>query len=341
VTSPAGLRPLAGEPLELYELLRGWVAEPDGPVVVRTSGSTGEPKDVVLSPAALLASARGAHERLGGPGRWLLALPQTYVAGLNVLVRSALVGDSPVLVDGSLAQAARAMTGQRRYTALVPTQLHRLAAAGELSALGGFDAVLVGGAALPAHLAEQAAAAGVRVVQTYGASETCGGCVYDGRPLDGVDVRIAGDGRVQLSGPVLFDGYAGRPEVTAQVLADGWFTTGDVGRLENGRLQVLGRADDVAVSGGVNIALDAVTGALRTVSGVRDAVAVAVPDDEWGARVVAVVVGETDLPALREAVAARLPRTWAPQGLTLVDAVPLLDTGKVDRLALHTLAARA
>ena len=336
MTSPS-LRPLVGQPLELYELLRRWLVEPDGPVIVRTSGTSGQPKDVVLSAAALMASARAADARLGGPGRWLLALPTTYVAGLNVLVRSALAGQPPVVAAGSLAEAAAAMTG-RRYAALVPTQLHRLAASGELEALSGFDAVLVGGATLRPALAEQAAAAGVRVVETYGASETCGGCVYDGVPLEGVRVRID-DGRVQLAGDVLFDGYADRPELTAQVLVDGWFATGDLGRMANGRLQVLGRADDVAVSGGVNVGLGAVTAALLSMPGIRDAVAVGVPDQEWGSRVVAVVAGATDLPAVRDAVAASLPRTWAPRSLVLVDALPLLDTGKIDRLAVQRLAA--
>jgi O-succinylbenzoic acid--CoA ligase len=337
VTSPS-LRPLTGEPLELYELLRRWLDEPDGPVVVRTSGSTGEPKDVVLSPAAVWASAHAAHHRLGGAGRWLLALPPTYVAGLNTLVRSALAGHPPILAVEALAQAAATMSGERRYTALVPTQLHRLAAAGELSALSGFDAVLVGGSALRPELSRRAAAAGVRVVQTYGASETCGGCVYDGVPLGDVAVRLD-EGRVQLAGPMLFDGYAGRPELTAQVLADGWFTTGDLGRIDSGRLRVLGRADEVAVTGGVNVALGPVTDALLGVPGVRDAVAVGVPDEEWGRRVVAVVAGATDLAVLRDAVSQTLPRSWAPRSLVLVDALPLLETGKVDRAAVQALAA--
>lgn len=342
MTPPAGLRPLAGSPLELYEALRRWWDDPDGPVVVRTSGSSGEAKDVVLSRSAMGASAAAADARLGGPGQWLLTLPATYVAGLNVLVRSVLADLPPVLVDGSLADAAARTPGPRRYTALVPTQLHRLAEAGELSALRDFDAVLVGGAPLRPELADRAASTGVRVVRTYGASETCGGCVYDGVPLDGVGVRLGADDRVHVAGPVLFEGYAGRPDLTAQVLRDGWFATDDLGRLDDdGRLHVFGRVDDVAVSGGVNVGLAAVTAAVQEVPGVRDAVAVGVPDPQWGERVVAVVAGEVDLEQLRSEVAATLPRAWAPRGLVRVDSLPLLATGKVNRAAVRALAAQA
>ncbi len=343
MTSSARLRPLTGSPLELYDLLRRWWHDPDGPVVVRTSGSTGEPKDVVLPAAAVRASAVAAQRRLDGPGRWLLALPPTYVAGLGVLARSVLADHPPVLVDGSLADAATAMTRAATspcYTALVPTQLHRLATAGRLSSLRGFTAVLVGGAALRPDLAEQAAAAGVRLVATYGASETCGGCVYDGVPLDGVGVRPGVDGRVHLAGPVLFERYAGRPDLTARVLREGWFATDDRGLIDDdGRLRVLGRLDDVVVSGGVNVSLPAVSAALRGVPGVFDAAAVAVPDAEWGQRVVAVVVGAVELATVRETLS--LPRAWLPRALVRVDAMPQLATGKVDRVALQTLAERA
>jgi O-succinylbenzoic acid--CoA ligase len=327
--------------------VRRWWDAPGGPVVVRTSGSTGTPKDVVLSHTALAASARATLSRLGGAGQWLLDLPATHVAGLQVLVRSAAGGTAPVLAGdhASLAEAVRALTGERAYTSLVPTQLHRLAVAGELGLLRRFDAVLVGGAALDPSLRARCVDAGVRVVHTYGMSETCGGCVYDGVALDGVAVRVAADGRVHLAGPVLFDGYDGDPEATAQVLRDGWFVTSDLGRVDDdGRLQVLGRVDDVVVSGGINVALPAVTQALAGLEGVRDAVAVGVPDAEWGHAVVACLVPSGPVPSLadvREHVAASLPRTWAPRAVVALDALPLLPGGKVDRLALRRLAAAA
>jgi len=337
---------LPSEPHEAWDAVRGWWHAPDGPVLVRTSGSTGRPKDVVLSHRALAASARASLARLGGPGQWVLALPATGVAGLQVLVRSAAAGTTPVLVDdhAGLGSALEQVTGERAYVSLVPTQLHRLAEANELELLRRFDAVLVGGAALTPALQERCRRLDVRVVRTYGMSETCGGCVYDGMPLDGVGVRVGADGRISIAGPVLFDGYDGDAEATAQVLHGGWFLTSDVGRIDDeGRLVVLGRVDDVVVSGGVNVALSAVTQALAGLPGMRDAAAVGVPDDEWGTRVVACLVGDS-APALsdvRDLVAATLPRTWAPRAVVLVDSLPMLPNGKLDRLALQRIAADA
>jgi O-succinylbenzoic acid--CoA ligase len=343
------LRPVSGEPRELLDLLGLWVREGGDPLVVRTSGSTGAPKDVVLSHRAVLASAYGALERLGGPGQWLLAIPPSGVGGLQVLVRSVVAGTDPVVASehDDLLAAVAAMGGERRYASLVPTQLHRLAEAGRLGELSGLDAVLLGGAALAAGLRKEAERAGVRVVRTYGMSETCGGCVYDGVPLPGVRVRLDDDRQIHLGGDVLFDGYAD-PAATAAVLRDGWFATADLGGLEpDGRLRVVGRADDVVISGGVNIALPAVTEAVRGLEGVRDAAVVGVPDDEWGARVVAFVVPADAvcldglrLDAVRDGVTeSGLPRTWAPRDVVLVDALPLLPGGKVDRRALQAAAA--
>jgi O-succinylbenzoic acid--CoA ligase len=203
--------------------------------------------------------------------------------------------------------------------------------------------VLVGGAAVPQALRDRAAAAGVRVVATYGMSETCGGCVYDGVPLDGVAVALSAEGRVRLTGPVLFDGYEGRDDLTAAVMRDGWFVTSDVGRFdEDGRLQVLGRVDDVLLSGGVNVPAPAVAARLREHPAVREAEVVGVPDDEWGQRVVALVVPDggsaLDLDAARDWVSAVHPRSWAPRELRHVDSIPLLHNGKVDRLALQEAA---
>ncbi len=339
------LRPVAGTPREVFALVEAWVRDGGEPIVIRTSGSTGEPKDVVLSHRAVLASAHASLDRLGGPGGWLQAMPVTGVGGLQVLVRSAVAGLEPTYADehASLAAAIAAVPGERRYASLVPTQAHRLVESGDVGVLADLDAVLIGGAAVPPDLLDALRSAGVRVVRTYGMSETCGGCVYDGVPLDGVQMRIDDSGQVQLAGPMLFDGYADA-EATAQVLRDGWFATADLGEIDaDGRLRVTGRTDDVVISGGVNVPLPAVTAALRTYDGVRDAVAIGVPDEEWGSRVVAFLVPDDAvcldglrLDELRDGVEeAGLPRAWAPREVVLLDALPLLPGGKLDRQALR------
>jgi O-succinylbenzoic acid--CoA ligase len=311
--------------------------EPGADLVVVTSGSTGTGRAVLLPAAALRASAAATHERLGGPGSWLRMLPVSAIAGLQVLCRSILAGaPATVPADGeSLADAVARMPADRRYTALVPTQLRRFLDT-DPDALRSFDAVLVGGAATDAALLARARAEGVAVVTTYGMTETAGGCVYDGYPLDGVTVRI-GEG-VELAGPPLALGYRLDPAATAASFVDGWFRTRDAGSLDDGRLTVHGRLDDVVISGGVNVAPAAVEAALREHPDVADAVVFGHPDPEWGQRVVAAVVsapGATpSLETLRPWVADRLGVPAAPRTLRIVDAFPLLHTGKPDRRAL-------
>ncbi|MGY1843528.1 o-succinylbenzoate--CoA ligase [Modestobacter sp. SYSU DS0875] len=310
--------------------------EPGTDLVVVTSGSTGTGKGVLLSAAALRASATATLDQLGGPGSWLLALPVSAVGGLQVLVRSALAGREPVALgrgEPLAAAAARLPAGDRRYTSLVPTQLRRYLAE-EPDALASFDAVLVGGAATDAALLARARATGVRVVRTYGMSETAGGCVYDGVPLDGVSVRVA-DG-IELAGPVLAHGYRRDPAATAAAFHDGWFRTRDAGALSpDGTLTVHGRLDDVVISGGVNVSPQAVEAVLREHPAVADAVVTGLPDPEWGQRVVAAVVpapgAVPELAELRPWVADRLGAAAAPKDLHLIDAVPTLHTGKPDR----------
>ncbi len=296
----------------------------DVAVVVPTSGSTGVPKGVLLTADALLASAHAALDRLGGPGRWLLAVPPTHVGGLQVLVRSLVAGLDPVVLPpGPFTATSLDGVSGCRYASLVPTQLLRLPD----GALEDFDAVLLGGAAAPPGLP-------ANVVSTYGMSETSGGCVYDGVPLDGVSVDVAG--RVRLRGPVLASGYRdGAPLLDA----DGWFTTGDVGALVDGRLVVHGRADDVVVTGGEKVAPAAVERALLEHPHVVEVAVVGVPDAEWGQRVVAHVVGALSLPEARDWVGQRLGRPAAPRELVLHEALPLLPGGKVDRRSLRERGA--
>jgi O-succinylbenzoic acid--CoA ligase len=313
--------------------VRGWLdADEPPPLVVETSGSTGRPKRVLLSREAVLASVAATARRLGSEGRWALRLPASYVAGLQVITRSLVAGHDPVLEGW----------GEATHTSLVPTQLHRmLDDPAEAQRLATMEVVLLGGGPIEPQLRQRAEAAGVRVVATYGMAETCGGCVYDGLALDGVALALGTDGRIRLGGPVLFSGYDGDPAATAEVLVDGWFLTSDAGRLdEDGRLQVLGRLDDVVVSGGVNVPTPAVAARLREHPDVVDAAVVGVPDEEWGNRVVAFVVGTLDLATARDWVAGRHPRSWAPRELVVVDDLPLLPNGKLDRLALQGRAGR-
>jgi O-succinylbenzoic acid--CoA ligase len=334
----------------VQRLLDDWLATADAPpLIVRTSGSTGEPKDVLLSAAALRASAAATAARLGGDGQWLLALPVHYVAGLQVVIRSRLAGAEPVVLaeHADLASAVRSMTHARRYLSLVPTQLHRaLADPAQTEALASLDAVLLGGSAARSDLIDRCWSVGITVVTTYGMSETCGGCVYDGWPLDGVSVRLDADGRVEISGPVLFDGYAGEPQRTAEVLRDGWLRTPDIGHHDDGgRLVIDGRADDVAISGGLNIPLGAVERRLAEHPSIEEAAVVALPDPEWGASLVAIVVirpgASISLEEVRDFVGDAQPRTWAPRRLLPVESLPMLESGKLDRLRLRALLAGA
>ncbi|MEQ0563170.1 o-succinylbenzoate--CoA ligase [Amycolatopsis sp. NEAU-NG30] len=322
-------------------------AEPGTAVVIATSGSTGAPKGVLLSARALVASAEATHDRLGGPGQWLLATPAQYIGGLQVLVRSLLARTEPVLLPGtgfrpdSFAAAAATLTGSPRYTALVPTQLVRLLDDGGagLAAAKTFDAIVVGAAATSPAVRERAADAGVRIVPAYGMSETASGCVYDGFPLDGVRVDVTGD-RIRIAGPLLAHGYRRRPDLTAEAFRDGWFTTSDRGILhDDGRLEVLGRADDMINTGGVKVSANAVERCLCAQPGVRDACVVGVPDPEWGEAVVALVVPAGEPGDLRAAVRAELGAASAPKRIEYDAELPLRGPGKVDRAAVRSRLA--
>ncbi len=320
-------------------------------LLLPTSGSTGAPRVVTLPAAALLAGARATHARVGPPGRWLLALPLTHVAGWQVLVRG-LLGARDEQLPATLptgpftaAAVARALDDADpppRYASLVPTQLTRLLDDARATAAAGDLTVLLGGAAAPATLLDRARRVGLRVVTTYGSTETSGGCVYDGVPLDGVGVALGQDGRLQVGGDLVAAGYRDGSSGFADRNGTRWFTTSDLARLDGGRVEVLGRADDVVVTGGENVAPAAVERVLHGVDGIEAAVVVGVPDAEWGQVVVALVAGPRvpDEATLRATVAERLGRAYAPRHVLVVDALPLHGIGKPDRRAAAALAAR-
>jgi O-succinylbenzoic acid--CoA ligase len=328
-------------------------------LVIETSGSTGSPKRVALGAGALLASAAGTQSALGGAGQWLLALPTHYIAGAQVLVRSITAEVDPlVLPPGHFDPAAfvDAIGGFRphvpRFTSLVPTQLHRLvehatADPRSRSALRTLDAVLVGGQATAPALLDRAAELGIRVVTTYGSSETSGGCVYDGQPVGTTRVSVV-DGQVEIAGPTLADGYLGDPEATDRAFAQHddlrWYRTGDAGEVgEGGTLAVTGRLDSVLISGGEKVSLDRIELVARGVAGLADAVAVAGEDAEWGQRAVLFTgteAGDETRDELKRVLTGSLGRAAGRAMLVPGATIPVLASGKPDRVALGREAAR-
>ncbi|WP_221046247.1 o-succinylbenzoate--CoA ligase [Mycobacterium senriense] len=325
----------------------GEAIDDDVALVAATSGTTGIPKGALLTGAALTASAAATHHRLGGPGSWLLALPPHHIAGVQVLVRSLLAGSTPVEMDvtskgfdiAELPGAIRALGPGRRYTSLVAAQLAKaLGDPAAAAALAELDAVLLGGGPAPRPVLDDAVAAGITVVRTYGMSETAGGCVYDGVPLDGVRLRTV-HGRIVIGGATLAKGY--RNPVDPDPFAEpGWFATDDLGAVSDaGVLTVLGRADDAISTGGLTVLPQPVEAALCTHPAVSECAVFGVADDRLGQRVVAAVVvrdgaAAPTLDALRAQVTRTLDATAAPRELHIVDALPRRGIGKVDRAEL-------
>ncbi len=316
-------------------------------LVVTTSGTTGSPKGTLLTGTALSASASATHHRLGGPGRWLLALPPYHIAGVQVLMRSVLAGTTPVELDVSagfdiaeLPAAVRQLGSGRRYTSLVATQLAKaLTDQRAATALAELDGVLLGGGPAPTPVLDAAAAAGIPVVRTYGMSETAGGCVYNGVPLDGVQLRLGRDERIVIGGATIAKGY--RNPVDPDPFAEpGWFATDDIGGIDDsGVLTVLGRLDEAISTGGSTVLPQPVEAALSTHSAVRQCAVFGLPDDRLGQRVVAALVladghAAPSVATLRAHVARTLGAGAAPREVHVVDALPMRGIGKLDRREL-------
>ncbi len=302
-------------------------------LIVESSGSTGRPKKVELAVSALRYSAEMSLKRLGGEGQWLLALPTHFIAGANVLIRSVVSDTQPVILNTRLpftteafVRGASLMEGKRKYTSLVPYQLSKLAEAAEqdafvFSMLRKFDAIVVGGQQPNWSDVEHLRSKGINIVVSYGMTETCGGCIYDGVPLDGISYKLD-DGRISIAGPVLANGLGS------------WYQTSDLGAEVSGKLQFLGRADRVIVSGGIKISLERVEEAAQLIPGVEEAVAVAV-DSKWGQSVGLLYVGspEVEFSSLSESVSVGAK----PEKVMRLDSLPRISSGKPDLLECQRL----
>ncbi|MEE8600900.1 class I adenylate-forming enzyme family protein [Euzebya tangerina] len=328
----------------------GAVVKPDGPVtlpfgvdvpddvvaVVPTSGSTGHPKAVMLTRHALEASVRRGLDRTDADPDvpWLCCLPVSHIAGLLVLLRGIVTG-TPAILHDTFDPDRIAALDQPVHLAVVPTMLRRLVAAGV--APDRHTTVLVGGARVPEVLRQQVP----HLTATYGMTETAGGCVYDGIPLAGVEVSESDAGRLVIGGPTVMAGYhlpgAGVHGDGIGLTPDGRFETEDVGRVApDGTVEVLGRADDVIITGGEKVVAAQVAARIEEHPAVVEAVVIGVPDEEWGQRVVAVVVPAQvgailSLALLRSFVADAMPRYAAPQDLVVTNTLPRLPNGKLDR----------
>ncbi len=328
-------------------------------LVVSTSGTTGVPKGAMHTRDTLHASAEATAARLGGPGAWLLTLPPHHIAGLQVMLRSLAAGHDPAVIDisagfdpAALPAAIDTLDGPRRYTSLVPVQLRKsLECPDAVSALGGLDAILVGGAATPPSLQRTAIDAGLPIVATYGMSETAGGCVYDGIPLTGTTVHILdpdheGVGRVILEGPTVALGYRNIPDHPAfagsRSARSGRFRTDDLGVMRDGRLHIVGRADEAISSGGLTVVPQIVEAVIAALPNVAECAVIGVPDDRLGERVVVAVVPPRGVQApgideVREVVTDSLDRYAAPRQVFALDSMPERGPGKVDRRRLRDL----
>jgi O-succinylbenzoic acid--CoA ligase len=292
-------------------------------VVIGTSGSSGSPKEVALTATALISSARASNKFINAkPGEtWSLLLPLTHIAAVNVIIRAIELGTLPIDLRNHEGEYPKA-----NYTSIVPTQLFR-ALNGDvrlLNHLKSAKTVLVGGAALSQSLRNQAELAGIKVITTYGMTETCGGCVYDGEVLAGVEVEIR-NGKINIRGPILASSIS---------LDAGWYETSDLGEFKNDKLIVLGRADDVIISGGENLSLNAVEASLSAAFVDVEFAAFSIEDPQWGDSLQIAVVGTVSDEELVARLESDLGSFAKPKGIHRLTSLPLLGIGKVDRKSL-------
>ena len=303
-------------------------------LVISTSGSTAESKLVAISDAALIASTNASHKYLGAvPGdSWSLLLPTTHIAGLNVLIRATALG-SRVIDNRNATNYVDA-----DFISIVPTQLYKALTSDAklLEHLTAAEAVLVGGGPVSDKLKKEAANKHVKIVTTYGMTEMSGGCVYNQKPLDGVEVKLTGDGLIKLTGPMIASGYISEKGELTSVGTDGWFESTDIGELSAGFLKVNGRADEVIISGGENISLILVEEKIRELIPNQEIIAFALPDEVWGEKL---CLGSTSNLSIEE-IKKNIGSLLSPKEVFLFEQIPTTAIGKPDRRAAKNLAIK-
>jgi O-succinylbenzoic acid--CoA ligase len=303
-------------------------------LVVNTSGSTAESKLVAISDAALIASTNASHKYLGAvPGdSWSLLLPTTHIAGLNVLIRATALG-SRVIDNRNTTNYV-----DSDFISIVPTQLYKALTSDAklLEHLTAAEAVLVGGGPVSDKLKKEAANKHVKIVTTYGMTEMSGGCVYNQKPLDGVEVKLTSEGLIKLTGPMIASGYLSEKGELTSVGTDGWFESTDIGEVSAGFLKVNGRSDEVIISGGENISLILVEEKIRELIPNQEIIAFALPDEVWGEKLCLGSTSNLSIEEIKKSIGSLL----SPKEVFLFEQIPTTSIGKPDRRAAKNLALK-
>jgi O-succinylbenzoic acid--CoA ligase len=296
-----------------------------GRVIIETTGSSGIRKRVLLSTGAIETSAELSNSQIGAaPGDiWSLLLPINHIAGVNVLARAIKLDSKVVGVDETAD-----------YTAIVPTQLHRALFRDEklLEHLQRCKSVLVGGSPASKTLLELASKAGISVITTYGMTETSGGCIYNNRALPGVSVMVDKAGRLMIKGPILASGYENNQELWSENFKDGWFLTNDLGTVKDNEVLVIGRSDDVVLSGGENVSLIAIENELAANFPDVNFLATSITDSEWGQKICLISNIEIDHLQVSQVLKDKLGKQFVPKDFLVVEQIPQIGIGKPDRV---------
>ncbi|MFZ9702366.1 MAG: AMP-binding protein [Candidatus Nanopelagicales bacterium] len=318
-------------------------------LIVCTSGTTGNPKAVEISSKALVNAANKTNQMFNDSADWILAINPAFIGGLMVLARAIISNQNWIYgLDESdkfnpdlfIAKAMEVLSKNKKVrTSLVNAQLSTLVSQGHTETLKKFDALLIGGGQISNSLYEQLKNDGVNLIRTYGMTETCGGVVWDGFALNNVLIRIdhpASDGVGQIaiksdSNATCYHGKSNEiNKLNQSTFSNDWVLTKDLGSLKNGELKVIGRNDDIVISGGNNVSLHAIENVIKDQLGIEDAVVFSIPDEKWGAIVAAVIVGNCEISVIQKSIEIELGKAAVPRIIKNVLEIPLLPNGKVD-----------